>query len=238
MDHKKTSATANGLTKPQSRARTLTAPTAVKSRHSEAPASFGGRPRIDDVVGAIGPKVWSLRTRTGLTPQQLAHHAHVSPAVIDKIEHNATVPTVTTLLKIAAVLNCRLSYFTEEEDPETGPTTVFIPGSGQARAGTSRPGVELRDISGPHGRFFVTAACAAIQPGASSGDRPLRHPGEELIYLFEGYLEVSVDGTTFLMGPGDALHFRANGVHRWHNPGDIPARALWMTVGSACMDLA
>ena len=185
---------------------------------------------------AIGPKVWSLRTRTGLSPQQLADHAQVSPAVIHKIEHNGTVPTVTTLLKIAAVLNCRLSYFTEEEDAETGPTTVFIPGSGRARAGTSRPGVELRDISGPHGRFFVSAACAAIQPGASSGDRPLRHPGEELIYLFEGYLEVSVDVTTFLMGPGDALHFRANRAHRWHNPGDIPVKALWMTVGSACMD--
>ena len=55
----------------------------------------------------------------------------------------------------------------------------------------------------------------------------MEHPGEELIYLLEGALEVEVAGETFRLRSGDAIHFRTDRPHRWRNPGTRRARAVW-----------
>ena len=67
-------------------------------------------------------------------------------------------------------------------------------------------------------------------PGASSGDRPLEHPGEELVYLVEGTLEFTVGDQVYTLTPGDSLHFRTVQPHAWRNPGSEDAVALWMAL--------
>jgi len=75
-----------------------------------------------------------------------------------------------------------------------------------------------------------TAPVATVEPGASSGDKLLEHPGEELVYLLEGELEFTVAGKRFSLGRCDALHFRTVQPHSWRNPGRAPAVALWMAL--------
>ena len=61
-------------------------------------------------------------------------------------------------------------------------------------------------------------------------EKPLEHPGEELIYVLEGELEFSVGGKPFLLRPCDALHFRTVQPHSWRNPGTVPAVAVWLAL--------
>ena len=58
----------------------------------------------------------------------------------------------------------------------------------------------------------------------------LEHPGEELVYVVSGELEFVVDGGTYRLGAGDALHFRTVQQHCWRNPTSKPAIALWMAL--------
>ena len=46
----------------------------------------------------------------------------------------------------------------------------------------------------------------------------MEHPGEELVFVLEGAFEMDVDGKTYPLRPGDALHFRTDRPHRWRNP--------------------
>jgi ribosome-binding protein aMBF1 (putative translation factor) len=124
MDDAMRATAATGLTEREGQAESVTSPTALEDPHFEVPTATGSQQYIDDVVDAIGPKVWSLRIRNGLTLRQLAGHSDVSAAIIRRIEHNRMVPTVTTLLKIATALHCRLSYFTEEDKSEAGGTAA------------------------------------------------------------------------------------------------------------------
>jgi transcriptional regulator with XRE-family HTH domain len=172
------------------------------------------------VLQSIGPNLHQLRVRKRLSLQQLAERSGVSAAAIHRIEHGGMVPTVTTLLKIATAL--------EGAQFQSSATAVATPASRRRACATSKNGIALHGISGPYGRFFIASAVAVIEPRADSGDEPMRHQGEELIYLLEGALELEVDGTTFQLGPGDALHFRTDRAHRWRNPDTTPARALWM----------
>ena len=70
---------------------------------------------LDEIVESIGPKVRRLRLQKGLSLQQLAERSGVSAAAIHKVERNGMVPTITTLIKLAASLNRPVSYFVGEE---------------------------------------------------------------------------------------------------------------------------
>jgi quercetin dioxygenase-like cupin family protein len=97
---------------------------------------------------------------------------------------------------------------------------------------TSKHGLDLRGITGPYGRFFMAGALATVEPGASSGPKPMEHPGEELILMMSGSLCFEIDGENYILSKGDALHFRTDRPHRWFNPAKAPAQAAWMALRS------
>ena len=136
------------------------------------------------------------------------------------------VPTITTLLKLAAALDHPVAYFVDEEQ-ESPPYVVFTPAAERRSIYTPHEGLTLEGISGPYGQYFVATAIAEVEPGADSGQSPLRHAGEELIHMLSGRLEVDVSGQTFQLRRGDSIHFRTDHEHRWRNPTKQPARAVW-----------
>jgi transcriptional regulator with XRE-family HTH domain len=183
---------------------------------------------LTQIVSGIGPKLHSLRKQAGLSLQQLASRSDVSAAAIHKIEQSGMVPTITTLLKVAGALGRPVAYFVDEE--VTADSTVFIKNGDQRPILTSHSGIDLAGISGAYGRFFLAGARATVVPGASSGERAMQHPGEELVYLMTGDLEFIVDDQTYSLSPGDSLHFRTVQPHSWRNPGTVDAIALWMAL--------
>jgi transcriptional regulator with XRE-family HTH domain len=181
------------------------------------------------IVNSIGPKLRELRTQRGLSLQQLADRADVSAAAIHKIERSGMVPTITTLLKLAAALNRPVGYFVNEDADDNAPA-VLVRANERRAVFTSHRGIELEGISGPYGRFFLAGAVATVEPGASSGANPMEHPGEELVFVLDGSLEFEVEGRDFRLARGDAVHFRTDRPHRWKNPGRQDARAVWMAL--------
>jgi quercetin dioxygenase-like cupin family protein len=50
-----------------------------------------------------------------------------------------------------------------------------------------------------------------------------RHPEEELIFVKEGTLEVSIEGETRKAGPGSVIFYASNELHGMRNGGEVPA---------------
>lgn len=184
-------------------------------------------PLIDQVISGIGSKLRQLRRQKNLSLQQLADRSDVSPAAIHKIERNGMVPTVATLMKLAAALNRPVSYFVEEDS--TAPCVLVRAGE-RKRVFTSKSGLDLQGIGGPYGPFFMAGALATMEPGADSGPRAMEHPGEELVFMLEGSIRFVIDGEEQCIGPGDALHWRTDRPHRWSNPTSQPAICLWFAL--------
>jgi transcriptional regulator with XRE-family HTH domain len=184
---------------------------------------------LDQIVSSIGPKLRELRLQRRLSLQQLAERANVSAAAIHKIERSGMVPTITTLLKLAAALDRPVAYFVDEDAEQAGPV-IFTPGDDRGTVYTSHRGIDLAGISGPYGKFFVAAAVATVDPGANSGPTPMEHAGEELVYVLDGQLEFVVDDQGYELTPGDALHWRTDRRHSWRNPAKQPALAIWMAL--------
>lgn len=170
-----------------------------------------------------------MRNRKGYSLQQLANRADVSAAAIHKIEHNGMVPTITTLMKIAAALNRPVSYFISE-DADTDKPMIHTTPESRRPVFTAINGLDLKSVAGPYGRFFIAGAYATAEPGAESAADATTHPGEELVYLLEGDLCFEFEDDEVHLKPGDSIHFRGDHAHRWHNPTSKPAKAVWLAL--------
>jgi transcriptional regulator with XRE-family HTH domain len=184
---------------------------------------------LDQIVSSIGPKVKRLRQEQRLSLQQLAVKAEVSAAAIHKIERNDMVPTITTLLKVATALDRPVTYFVEPAGDQPEPV-AYTPSSERPALFTPHAGLDLAGVSGPYAPFRSAAALATVEPGADSGDKPLVHAGEELVFVLEGTLVFDILGRRYEVGTGDALHFMGEEPHHWANEGRREARALWIAL--------
>lgn len=186
-------------------------------------------PEIERTVSALGSKVAQARAERGWSLAELAARAGVSPGTVHKIEKSGMTPTVASLMKIAAALGKTVSHFVDEEPQRR--STVVIRAGERTPLYTSKAGLRLENISGRYGHFRLAGAAATVQPLASSGPEPMRHPGEELVHLLDGELRFTVDGEQVDLAPGDAIHFRTDRPHSWQNPSaDRPATAIWLVV--------
>lgn len=182
----------------------------------------------EPIVGAIGPKVRELRAQAGLSLQQLSARADVSAAAIHKVERGDMVPTITTLLKLAAALDRPIGWFVD--DTAAGPFGHHVPVGERpavppAAWAPEGDGVVVVDVAGPAERFRVTGVVVTVGPGGDTGPRPTR-AGEELVVVLEGAVSVEVAGEQHDLRAGDALHLPTDRPHRLANPGRRAAQVL------------
>ncbi|GAA1127280.1 XRE family transcriptional regulator [Nocardioides aquiterrae] len=184
---------------------------------------------LSAVVSGIGPRLRSLRGRHGLSLQQLADRSDVSPAAIHKVEQGTMVPTITTLLKLAAAFHVPVAHFIDETD--TPATPVVHTAAKQRRVRRSPDGdVVVGSLSAESGPFDVAASLTEIGAGARSADEARLPAGESLIYVQSGTLEVTVGGQLFRLAPGDSLHFRSEDEHSWRNPTARTTKVVWVSL--------
>jgi len=178
---------------------------------------------VDDIVSEIGPKIRALRGDLGLSLQQMATLAEVSAASIHKIERGDMVPTITTLLKLAAAFRRPVSYFIDE-DPGRPSNVWYTPrGKGEPVA-TGNRDAEVQQVSGPMVRYRNEATFCQLASGFTE-QRDIR-PGEELLYMLAGSVDVQIDDEKFTLRKGDTLHYLTDRPFQWANNGKTTAELL------------
>ncbi len=140
------------------------------------------------------------------------------------------VPTITTLLKLAAALGRPIVHFVDDSG-QAAPVAVHLRADERPEPPTdwapAASGVAAAGLTVPHDRLRGSAVHAVIKPGGTSGEtRPPRR-GEELLLVLEGSLAVDVAGEHYVLRAGDTLHYPTDRPHSWHNPDVEPARAVW-----------
>lgn len=183
--------------------------------------------QIDHIISKLGEKIKFLRTEKSLSLKDLSGRSGISAAAIHKIESNGIIPTITTMMKIADALGRDVSYFIEEARKDKD--VVFVPARKREPILTFKKGLELSCVSAKkYGDFIMTAAYAVVEVGASSGKKPMKHRGEELVYCLQGKVEFQIKGQTYVLGTGDSLNFRTQLNHKWKNIGNKEAKLIWV----------
>jgi transcriptional regulator with XRE-family HTH domain len=173
-----------------------------------------------DITQAVAQNIRSIRERKKLTLDAAAAATGVSRSMLAQIEKGDVNPTISVLWKIAGGYKVSFSSLIE---PGGEPTTVLP-------LGAIRPLVEDegRYINYPlfpfdEQRLFETYRIV-IAPGGELQAQPHLKGTEEYITVFEGELEIAVNGLSYPLRKGDSIRFKADAPHGYRNTGSTDAQ--------------
>jgi quercetin dioxygenase-like cupin family protein/DNA-binding Xre family transcriptional regulator len=189
------------------------------------PADEAGRPPMELRVGA---RVRHARLLNRMRLKDVAERAKCSEGMLSKIENDRAVPSLTTLHRLCKALNLSVSALLNRNFVE--PWTIL---RSRERAvighasGSGSEGVKAEVII-PHaeGRL-LQGFVVIIEPGGHTAG-VLQHQGEEVGYVMEGQLELTINGEVHLLSAGDSFFFPSDLPHEYRNPGKTRMRAVWI----------
>lgn len=81
-----------------------------------------------------------------------------------------------------------------------------------------------------HTGFHIDAHETQLQPGEAP-HAPHHHVHEELIYVREGLMEVTISGKSQKLGPGSVAYVASNEEHGWRNIGTTKSAYFVLALG-------
>ena len=178
----------------------------------------------DTNLKKIGGKLNRTRESMGLTLQQLADMADVVPSTIQKIEAGTMIPSIAVMMKITRGLNKKIGFFLDEE--EANMEVSLLRKSDRLSIGGRKDRISVQKLTTELVNPEIDGFILILPPGTNSGDEPIHHHGEELVYCLRGKVTFTVDGEHYTLGPGDSLHFKSKLAHFYKNSGRYDVELL------------
>jgi transcriptional regulator with XRE-family HTH domain len=177
-----------------------------------------------------GRKIRELRRKKNYSVEDLAEKIDVAKAVLEKIENDAVVPPLGTLLKLSRTLDVSMAYFFDEE---VEVEKIFI----TRKSGRTRVKVRPFYQEGQVDYFFesleprnpnkhIEPFLVIFQPMEASDILFMSHKGEEFHYVLEGSLEFRTDDRVEVLEPGDSLFFESEMNHGFRALAGEPATVI------------
>jgi transcriptional regulator with XRE-family HTH domain len=170
---------------------------------------------FDDVLGAVGPRLRTLRQNRGATLAQLSKATGISVSTLSRLESGGRKPTLELLLPLARAHQVPLDELVGA--PATGDPRVHsqpIERHGRTMIPlTRRPG-------------GVQAYKMLVPPGEPTGSLQ-SHEGYEWIYVLAGRLRLRLGELDLVLKPGEVAEFDTHTPH-WF--GSAGARAVELLV--------
>jgi transcriptional regulator with XRE-family HTH domain len=185
---------------------------------------------LEEIGGiAIGEKLRHARRLHKLTLKSVAGRIGCSESMLSKIETGRVMPSLQMLARLAEVLGTSVAALFNEEQRMT--VTVHHQGERQVMGlGSKRDHADHtvleRLIPYAEGRL-LNANLHVVPPGGGSNGT-LSHLGEEVGFVIEGFIELTVDGKQLLLGAGSSFFFSSSLPHSYRNIGTAVARIVWV----------
>jgi transcriptional regulator with XRE-family HTH domain len=170
----------------------------------------------------LGHRLRQLRLERGLSIRILAEQSGLNVNTLSLIENGKTSPSVSTLQQIAAALRTPITVFFDEQ---AMPQAIIYQKAAERQAAGFAHGT-LTDLGIGFTSQALEPFIVMLEPESQPSDTPIVHTGFEFVFCLEGQVCYEVDGTKYILEPGDSLLFEAHLPHRWRNCGKTPSRSL------------
>lgn len=183
----------------------------------------------EDTHVSIGDRLKQLRQETDLTLTVLARRSGISASTLSKIENGKVSPTFANLLKLAGAFGVPLARLIGEAgDPPQANTGRIAVTRARDIAFTRTQTYDMGPLCAELRNKRMSPFLDSVRASATSvGDRLVRHPGEEFVYVLDGELEIHTEHyAPIRLGPGDSAYFDSSMAHAFRSAGEKPARML------------
>ncbi|NPV70844.1 MAG: helix-turn-helix domain-containing protein [Firmicutes bacterium] len=191
----------------------------------EKPVAKPSKPDSQDPSIVLGQKLRALRTKEGLTLEEVCRATGISTSYLSRIESGQVNVSITTLQKLATFYDKTLLHFFDQGGEST--ESKLVPAGQGKQLQTDEKGISVQLLTNISS-FMIESLLYRIAPGAGRTEN-IAHEGEEFIYVLSGTLEVWLDETErYVVASGDSLQFKSSQQHRWRNCGPDEVVAIWV----------
>jgi transcriptional regulator with XRE-family HTH domain len=163
------------------------------------------------------------RVRSGkkLSLDQLSKLTGVSKSMLAQIERGEANPSITTLWKIANGLKVALASLMHQKQPDT----ILVPHEEQEALSENADSYKTFSIFPYEDSRRFEIYRIEMEIGGNLQSQPHGQKTYEFITVFDGEITIKVDNQEYIVKKDDAIKFRADKPHEYHNSGNEPARA-------------
>jgi transcriptional regulator with XRE-family HTH domain len=174
-------------------------------------------------IPGVGGRIREIREEQGISQRSLAKHSGLSANAISRIERGESSPTVSSLHRLATALSVPITEFFQAHAEAP---TIVVRRNRRRRSRGEGILIESLGVGLPAQQlepFLMTLA-----PGASGGEEPIVHSGEEFAFCVEGEVEYLVGEEWHRLEYGDSILFRASQPHMFRNTNVQIAKVLFV----------
>ncbi len=177
----------------------------------------------------IGERIKALRKAKGLSIADVAKQSGISESTVYDIEGHMVSPPLGNLVSLAKVFDISVGDFFGE----SGDSPYCIVRSGDRKTvsrfnsmeGTSG-GYSYQSLGQQKKNRHMEPFLVTLSPSESSKVEPNQHIGEEIIFVLEGNIEVTLLDQTEILNPGDSIYYDSTMPHCISCHGKEPATIL------------
>ena len=183
-------------------------------------------PRRSDLQ--IGGRLKHARLLAGIRMRELALAVGCTEGMISKIERGRVVPSLPMLQRLVEALERDLSSFFGSDPNSPG----IVQRARQRPVATTDPirqgkGVTYERLVPFGAGNLLEGNLHVIEPDGAKHD-PITHQGETVGYVVQGHLELTIEGTQYLLHTGDSFFFKNHLTNSYRNPGPRETRVVWV----------
>ncbi len=167
----------------------------------------------------IGSNIRTIRKRKNVTIAQICDKTGLSQGFLSQIETNKTSPSIATLENIAKALDIPLAYLLLQKEER-----MQVVRKGERKLTLS--GTENLKVEHLSATKNARVMLVEFPPGASTGEAPHAHEGQEIHLVVKGRIYAEQGGDSAEFSEGDSFSWNACTPHLVKNIGDEQAIVL------------
>lgn len=171
----------------------------------------------DDLAGKIGIRLKELRKAMGLSMKKLTEETKLSSSLFSRIENGLVMPSIPTLQTISDIFKVDIGYFFREEKEDR---RYVINREGDRKVIHSERGskgqvtYEVENLAKGMEKPFMEPFIVTIMRRNDEDVEAVKHGGQELIYVIEGKIRLTLGEKKFVLKKGDAAYFDGDTPHK------------------------
>ena len=172
----------------------------------------------------IGKRIRTIRTKNGLTLEELASRSELSKGFLSQLENNLTSPSISTLEDITEVLGVSLESFFKEDRNEQivfSKDDYFVDEKERSTITWLVPNAQKNEME---------PILLSLEEGGESGVID-PHEGEEFGYVLQGKVDlVNMDnGRSTALKKNETFYLKGEHQHKLVNRSTEIAKIIWIT---------
>ena len=169
----------------------------------------------------IGNKIKQLRTRQGLTLEELASRSELTKGFLSQLERDLTSPSIDSLSDILEALGTNLSEFFQEDKNDQfvfRSDDFFVDERENCTVNWIVPNTQKNQMEPILLELPAGGEAFEIEP----------HNGEEFGYVLDGSVILECDGERSVVCRGETFYLHGRTFHYLKNERKTTARILWV----------